>query len=258
MRVGKNHIMTGHLSTWAIPPNQLVLESCEVHIWRVSLQNASTQAQKLQGLLADDEINRAQNFHFSYDRDRFVAVRGLLRILLTFYIQIPPEQIKFCYSSRGKPTLASNQNSTILNFNISHSRELALLAFTYNETIGIDVEYIRPEIVREQIAERFFSVQEAATLRALPDNLQPMAFFNCWTRKEAFIKATGEGLSRPLDQFSVSLAPGEPAKLLDIQGEPQELSNWHVQELDVGPDYGAALVVKKPVKQIHCWEYPTY
>jgi 4'-phosphopantetheinyl transferase len=251
-----NHFITSGLPEWALPPSQPVLDAGDVHVWRVSLHAPSAQAQKLHWLLTDDEMSRAQRFYFSRDRDNFVVVRGLLRVLLGAYLQIPPQAIRFQYSARGKPALVSNQTDPALNFNLSHSHKLALLAFTYNRAIGIDLEYIRPEIAREQIAERYFSAQETETLRALPDNLQPMAFFNCWTRKEAFIKATGEGLARPLDQFSMSLTPGEPARLLHIQGEPQEPSTWLVQELDAGLDYRAVLAVKKPVRQLYCWKNP--
>lgn len=252
-----NHFITSDPPGWALPPPQPVLEVGDVHIWRIFLHAASTQVQRLYGLLANDELERAQRFYFSRDRDHFIVVRGLLRVLLGAYLKISPQTIKFQYSARGKPTLDSNQTDPALNFNLSHSRELALLAFTYNQAIGIDLEYVRPEIVREQIAERYFSAQETETLRALPENLQPTAFFDCWTRKEAFLKATGEGLSRPLDQFSMSLTPGEPARLLHIQGEPQEPSTWLIQELDAGPGYRAALAVKKPVRRLYCWENPT-
>lgn len=241
---------------WVLPSRQPVLEAGDVHVWRVSLHTASAPAQKLHRLLADDEVNRAQRFYFSRDRDNFVVVRGLLRVLLGAYLQIPPQAIKFQYGAGGKPLLASDQTHVALDFNLSHSRELALLAFTYNQAIGIDLEYVQPEIVWEQIAERFFSPQEIASLRALPDNLQPAAFFNCWTRKEAFIKATGEGLSRPLDQFSMSLVPDEAARLLTIQGKPDELSKWFVQDLQPRPGYAAAIVVRNPVKQVYRWEYP--
>ena len=241
---------------WALPPHQPMLEVGDVHVWRVSLHTASAQAQKLYWLLGDDEVNRAQRFYFSRDRDSFVVVRGFLRVFLGTYLQISPQEIKFQYSARGKPLLVSNQTNAALNFNLSHSHELALLTFTYNQAIGIDLEYIRPEIVREQIAERFFSVQETATLRELPESLQPAAFYDCWTRKEAFVKATGEGLSRPLDQFSMSLTPGEPARLLHVQGEPQEPSTWLIQDLDAGSGYRAALAVKKPVSHLHYWETP--
>lgn len=241
---------------WVIPPLQPVLEIGDVHVWYVSLDLESTQVQKLCSLLTDDEISRAQRFYLSHDRDHFIVARGLLRILLGGYSKIPPREIRFQYSTRGKPALAQRQPKATLNFNVSHSHGLALLAFAYDRAIGVDLEYIRPDIIREEIAERFFSLQETELLRSLPESLQPTAFFNCWTRKEAFIKATGEGLFRPLDQFSMSLLPGEPARLLHVQGEPQEPLAWFIQNVDVGSSYKAALVVEKPVRHVSYWKYP--
>jgi 4'-phosphopantetheinyl transferase len=247
--------MTSLSPPWALPPDRPTLEAGDIHVWRLSLHNAASRADGLSQLLAGDEISRAQSFHFPRDHDRFVVVRAVLRILLGMYLRISPLEIAFQYGARGKPALASNHSKNILHFNVAHSHELALLAFRQEGEVGVDLEHIRPEVVRERIAEQFFSRQEAATLRALPEDRQPAAFFNCWTRKEAFIKATGEGLSRPLDQFSVSLAPGEPAGLLDIQGDLQEPSKWLIHQLDGGGDYAAALAVQKPVRQIYCWEY---
>jgi 4'-phosphopantetheinyl transferase len=252
----RNRFMISSIPGWVSPPDMCELKLGDVHVWRVALDTAVYQLGSLRELLASDEIRRMQNFHFSRDRDRFGFVRGILRVLLGVYLQIPPKQIEFHYTAYGKPILALGQIDTALNFNVSHSHELALLAFTRGRAIGVDLENIRPEIAREKIAERFFSPQETATLRMLPDHLQPRAFFNCWTRKEAFVKATGDGLSRSLDQFSMSLVPGEPALLLNIQGEPQEHSNWLIQELDAGPDYAAALAVHGPVGQTYCWECP--
>ncbi|RPI94870.1 MAG: 4'-phosphopantetheinyl transferase superfamily protein [Chloroflexi bacterium] len=247
--------MMTHSNDWNSPAHQPKLELNNIDVWRVSLRSVSTSAKNLFGLLANDEIDRARRFHFQRDRDRFVVVRGVLRILLSAYIPISPEQIRFQYSARGRPFLALDQNDVMLEFNVSHSHEMALLAFTRGPAVGIDVEYVHPDIVHEQVAERFFSAQEIASLRDLPDSLQAAAFFNCWTRKEAFIKATGEGLSRPLDQFSMSLIPDEAARLLTIQGQPEEASRWFVQDLEPGIGYAAALVAQNPVKQIHRWEY---
>jgi len=254
----KVYCMMTHSNDWDSPSRQPKLESNDIHVWRVSLHAASIRVKKLFEMLANDEIDRASRFYFQRDRDCFVIVRGVLRILLSTYIQTPPEQIRFQYSARGKPSLALGQNDAKLDFNVSHSHELALLAFTRGRAVGIDLEYVRPDIVHEQVAERVFSAQEIASLRALSYGLQPAAFFNCWTRKEAFIKATGEGLSRPLDQFSVSLVPGEAARLLAIHGQLEELSKWFIQDLEPRPGYAAALVAQNPVKQIRCWEYPLF
>ncbi len=244
------------MNIWVSPPRQPELESNDVHVWRVSLRVALIHVKDLFRLLAPEEIDRALRFHFQRDHDHFVIVRGVLRILLGAYIQIPPEQSRFQYSARGRPSLALDQADAMLDFNVSHSHELALLTFSRGRAVGIDLEYVRQDIAHEQIAEHFFSAQEVASLQALSDNLRATAFFNCWTRKEAFIKATGEGLSRPLDQFSMSLAPGEAARLLAIQGQPEELSKWFIQDLEPGPGYAAALVAQNPVEHIHHWEYP--
>ncbi len=250
-----DYYMMTHSNAWDSPPRQPVLESNDIHIWRVSLDSASIRVKDLFGLLANDEANRALRFHFQRDVNRFIIVRGVLRLLMSTYIQIPPEQIKFQYGARGRPFLTSDQNDSSLDFNVSHSHGLALLAFTSGRTVGIDLEYVRPDIAHEQVAEYFFSQQEIASLRSLSQNLQSAAFFNCWTRKEAFIKATGEGLSRPLNQFSMSLIPGDTARLLAIQGQPEELFKWFVQGLDPGPGYTAAVVAQNPVTQLRYWEY---
>jgi 4'-phosphopantetheinyl transferase len=244
------------LDPWLSPPQQPELEPNDVHVWRVSLHTASIHAKSLFKLLTPDEVDRALRFHFQRDRDRFVIVRGVLRILLSTYIRIPSGQVRLQYSARGRPSLAPGQSDILLDFNVSHSQELALLAFRRGQAVGIDVEYVRQDIVHEQIAEHFFSAQEVASLRALPGDLRAAAFFHCWTRKEAFIKATGEGLSRPLDQFSMSLVPGEAARLLAVQGQPEEISKWFIQDVEPGPGYAAALVAQSPVEHIHHWDYP--
>ncbi len=249
--------MKSHLTNWVLPLHQPSLKSGDVHIWRVRLPTASAWVEKLMGLLADDEVKRAESFCFSQDRNTFIVVRGLLRVLLGVYLQIPSREIQFNYSTHGKPTVISNRSNAILNFNLSHSRELALLAFMHDQEIGIDIEYIRPEIILDKIAEQFFSAHEVASLHSLPQRLQVAAFFNCWTRKEAFIKATGQGLSRPLNQFSMSLIPGEPARLLSLNQDFQNLDSWFIHEVDVGLDYKAALAVKGTVQQLHYWDCST-
>lgn len=247
--------MTNYSNAWGPPAPQPELGPSDIHVWRVALHDASSKANAVSGLLTNDEIKRAQRFRFQQDRDRFVVVHAVLRILLGVYTPIPPEQICFQYNVHGKPYLALNQNHAMLDFNISHAHEMALLAFARGRAVGIDLEYVRSDIRHEQIAERFFAMQEIASLQSLSGSLQSAAFFNCWTRKEAFTKATGEGLSRSLSQFSMSLVPGEAARLLAIQGQPEEASKWFVQDLEPGPGYAGALVAREPVKQIYRWEY---
>ena len=165
-------------------------------------------------------------------------------MILGRYLGVHPRKLHFFYGANGKPELATVAGDETLRFNLSHSDGLALLAVTRGRQIGVDLERIRKDLAGEQIAARFFSPRETAELHAVPGNAKPAAFFNCWARKEAFIKATGEGLSCPLDLFDVSLVPGEPAALLSVRGDSQEASRWALRELMAGSGYAAALAVE--------------
>jgi 4'-phosphopantetheinyl transferase len=191
------------------------------------------------------EVARADRFHFEKDRRQFVIGRGLLRTILGRYLNLKPHGLRFGYAAQGKPFLMGIGDSTC-RFNLSHSAGVVLIAVTANREPGIDLERIRPEFANETIAEEFFSSQEIAALRRLPAYVQPEAFFNCWTRKEAYLKARADGLSFPLSQFSVSLIPGEPAALLRVHGEPDETARWSLLHLDPGTGYVGALVVEGP------------
>jgi 4'-phosphopantetheinyl transferase len=215
-----------------------------------------SRIQKLRQLLPSDEQSRADRFYFAKDREHFIAAHGLLRVILAFYLHMEPERLHFCYSPYGKPALASILGRNALSFNIAHSHGLALYGFTRGRKIGIDLEYIYYDIVCEDIAERFFSPVEKAMLCALPPKVRHEAFFNCWTRKEAYVKARGEGLYFSLDKFDVSLAPGEPAKLLKVEEEPGEAARWSLRELEPGPKYAAALAVEGHEWQLKCWHWP--
>jgi 4'-phosphopantetheinyl transferase len=237
---------------------KLSLADDEVHVWRVSLDLDTPRVQSLQRTLASDEQARADRFHFQRDRDRFIVARGLLRVVLARYLGTNPGQLRFCYSSYGKPSLVSRDGQDALSFNVSHSQELGLYAITRNRKIGVDLEYIRTDFACEQIAKRFFSSRENATLRSLTPRLKHQAFFTCWTRKEAYIKARGEGLSLPLDQFDVSMIPGEPALLVNTRGDPQEANHWSLRELEPGPGYVAALAVEGQGWQLRFWQWPAW
>ena len=210
----------------------------------------------LRHTLTADECQRAERYVFEKDRTHFVVARGLLRVLLGRYLRQDPQHLRFTYGPHGKPALATDTGGMSLRFNVSHSHGLALYAITRGREVGVDVERIRPEVAQEKIAERFFSPREVTVLRALPTPLQAPAFFACWTRKEAYIKAKGDGLSLPLDQFDVSLAPGEPAALLHTTWDPQEAACWALQDLAPAPDYRAAVVVAGHDWRLTCWEGP--
>lgn len=225
-----------------------VLQPGEVHIWRFALDVVGTAYQDLLRVLTEEERARAARFHFERDRRHFISGRGILRNLLGRYAGTSPGEIRFEHAQYGKPHLDSGINSR-LRFNLSHSHGFALLAVTLEREIGIDIEKVRPEVATEQIAEDFFSETEVRTLRSLPETEQATAFFTCWTRKEAYIKARGEGLSFPLDRFDVSLAPQEPAALLRTLDDPGEAALWRMENIDPYPGYAGAIVVLG-----HDWE----
>ncbi|HZP83813.1 MAG TPA: 4'-phosphopantetheinyl transferase superfamily protein [Chthonomonadaceae bacterium] len=230
-------------SLWDALPPDLTLPLDEVHVWRGSLVQPAAFVESLATTLSPDERARAAAFYFERDRQRFLVGRGLLRALLSAYLGIPARRIAFTYGPRGKPAL-SEACGCDLTFNVSHSHDLALYAITRARRIGVDIERIR-ELDVEGVAARFFSPAEIAALRALPAQERPAAFFRCWTRKEAFVKARGDGLALPLNQFDVSLTPGA-ARLSSIRWDTEEAARWHLEELSVGGHYVAALAVEGP------------
>lgn len=240
---------------WSSPPQSLKLLNNNVHVWRANLDQPAERLHLLRQTLCDDELQRAERFYFERDRARFVVGRGLLRFILSRYLEIAANKLQFCYSSRGKPELAETLNANQIRFNLSHSQELVLYAVTRDRSIGIDVEYIRPMPEAEQIVKSFFSTYENSVFQHLPPDRKQLAFFNCWTRKEAFVKAIGDGLSLPLDRFDVSLTPGEPARLLGIKGDRTYSTRWSLQDLTPAPGYAAALAVEGQGWNLSCWEW---
>jgi len=249
--------MTSLDHLWCPSPAMLTLSSAEVHVWQACLNPAASYVEDLQRALSADELQRAARFHFPRDRRRYTVARGVLRDILGRYLGRPPSELLFRYSAYGKPALADDFDVAGVRFNVSHSHEMGLFAVTCGREVGVDIEYLGREIRGEEIAEHFFSAQERANLRALPAEMKHRAFFNCWTRKEAYIKAHGEGLSLPLDQFDVSLAPGEPAALLATRSDPREALRWSLQALTPGPGYVAALAVEGQGWQLTCWQWST-
>ncbi len=243
-------------TTWSFPPKNLTLGNDEVHVWRAALNVQASHVQCLRRTLTADERSRAERFHFQKDREHFIVARGLLRAILGRYLDVEPSQLRFSYSPYGKPSLARESGSGDLCFNVSHADGLALYAVTRGRQLGVDIERVRADLADEQVAERFFSQQELAELRTFSGSMRSQAFFNCWTRKEAYIKARGEGLSLPLDQFDVSLAPGGPAALLSTAGNPQEAFRWSLRELNPGSGYVAALAAEGDDWQLKCWQWP--
>jgi 4'-phosphopantetheinyl transferase len=248
-----------HSEEWEIPPDQVVLSEDEVHVWRVSVLQPLATIRYLRSLLSRDEIARAERFRFEKDRYRFIVTHGLLRILLARYLNIPfvsASQLQFCSNAYGKPSLDLDMQDHVLNFNLSHSHELILFAFTYVRQVGVDIEYMRPALDFESLAQHSFSPLENEMLRALPTSERVKAFYQCWSRKEAYIKARGKGLAIPLDSFDVSLRSDEPAALLNSREDPHETARWRMCTLHPHPDYASALAVEGDGWHLHCWQLP--
>lgn len=241
---------------WLEPRGDYHLPEDEVHVWRVGIDWFPEQIVELEQALSRDELERADRFHFAVDRMRYVVGRGVLRQLLARGLSTRPEALRFDYSGFGKPGMATGVARSQLQFNLSHSGDIVLIGLTVGRALGIDVERMRTDLAVEKIAQRFFSPRERAALATLEPGRQADGFFTCWTRKEAYIKAHGEGLSLPLDGFDVSLLPGEAARLLETRPDPAEAQRWVLRELDVGRGYKAALAVEGTDWQLRTWEWP--
>jgi 4'-phosphopantetheinyl transferase len=225
-------------------PRPLALGENEVHVWIASLDDPGAALADLLATLAPPERERAERFHFPKHRDRWIVARGVLRAVLGGYLGRAAAALEFDYNTHGKPALRPRPGDPDLRFNLSHSEGLALYGVSLNREIGADVEALRRDFGTAEIAERFFSPAERSALRALPPDQQCDAFFACWTRKEAYIKARGRGLSLPLDAFDVSLAPGEPAALLATRDDPAQRDRWSVRALDPGPGFAGAVMAE--------------
>lgn len=237
--------MTNSEILWNPPPSNLTLSNNEVHVWCVNLNLPASRVEQLAQNLSPDEQGRADRFYFGRHKRRFIVARGFLRIILGNYLDMEPDNLVFSYSERGKPELAFNSREGMLCFNVSHSHELGLYAITRDHHIGIDIEHFRSNLDLEQLAKRYFSPREYAVISSLHPDQKQEVFYNCWTQKEAYLKATGEGLAG-LEGVEVSLDPGKPAALLSIKGNTQSACCWSVHQLRIPkPGYAAALVVEK-------------
>ena len=244
---------------WNSPPTYLGAPSNMIHVWRASLDPPVRYVERLMCVLSDAEHVRAGQFYFERDRKRFITGRALLRIILGRYLAMSPDRLQLDYGVAGKPALSASQARQGIEFSVSHSHGLILYAVTYNGRIGIDVERVRPIPNTDHIAERIFSLREYAVFRALPLEQRQAAFFCAWTRKEAYLKACGAGLSRELDRIDVSLAPFEPARRVCVHGDPQAPSHWSLQELAPAPGYVAAVASEgKSGPPLSCLQWPEW
>jgi len=223
--------------------NRRSLAENEVHLWGINLDAVAPGESRWRTVLSPDELARADRFHFARDRQHFTATRALLRTVLGSYLGSDPSRLTFVYSDKGKPFLGAN-SAIPVQFNVSHSGGRAVLAFSLGRDVGVDVERVRHNFDCDVLAERYFSPGERKALIALPLSERWSGFFRCWTRKEAYIKAHGAGLSLLLDSFDVSIVRGERNALLATRPDACEAERWSLCEVDVGEGYAAALCVK--------------
>jgi 4'-phosphopantetheinyl transferase len=236
-------------------PQRLTPPEHEVDVWVAWLDVTVSELRRLERTLTADERRRAERFRLGRHRDRFVAGRGLLRDVLGRYLGSRPEHVSFSYGARGKPALAPAVDHTPLAFNLAHSGALALVAVTANGAVGVDVERVREDVDCERIGAQFFSAHENRTLRSLPRSHREEAFFTCWTRKEAYVKARGCGLALPLDAFDVSLAPGSVARLLRAPASSDEARGWWLLDCSPADGYVGAVAGDGPAAALRRWQW---
>jgi 4'-phosphopantetheinyl transferase len=237
---------------WPPPPLHPSLERKQIHVWQTKLDQPDDRLPTYLRFLSENELAQADRFHFAEHRRDFIVGRAFLRTALGRYLGVDGARVIFDYTTYGKPSIAGPKSQYGLFFNLTHSHHLALLAVTLEGDVGIDVEYVHN--VDDGIPERYFSPSEVSALRALPKNLQQEAFFNCWTRKEAYIKSLGEGLSLALDSFDVSLEPGAPAAILGIRHRAEQPSAWTLMHLTPTEGYVGALAIRARDCSLRFWK----
>lgn len=235
---------------WAAPATRPVLGAADVHVWRAGLDLDPALLTPLTDTLSIDERGRATRYSSPLHRDRWVAARGILRRILARYLRTDPALIRFSYGAHGKPAVEGGDGDGLC-FTLSHAGGLALYAVTMGRRVGIDVEVPRHDLDIEAIGARHFSAAEARALAAQSAGRRAEAFFRCWTRKEAYIKALGLGLTCPLGRFTVSLGP-QPALLADAD-DPGAPGRWSLHALEPGSGYVAALAVESLACHLSCW-----
>jgi 4'-phosphopantetheinyl transferase len=226
----------------------------DIHVWATVLAPPATILEDRSRNLSPDERERAGKFKFEKHRNRYIAGRGAMRDVLGRYLGVGPKDLRFVYSENGKPVLAGEFANAGIHFNLAHTGELALLAVTRIGAVGVDVESVRPVNNVNELVARFFSPRENALFQKVPDENKPAAFFNLWTRKEALLKATGEGITRSLSLVEVSFLPGEPARLIAISGDTVKAARWSLREMTPATGYTAAVAIQAENVRVQCWK----
>ncbi|MEO6537019.1 MAG: 4'-phosphopantetheinyl transferase superfamily protein [Ferruginibacter sp.] len=227
----------------------------QVHVWRASIDLTEVAIQKLLQILSADEVEKANRFHFQKDKKRFIAARGILRQILGGYTGTSPDKLRFNYTANGKPVLATNTDTDTLKFNLSHSGSFALYGFSLHQNIGIDIECIRHDISAVQIAQKFFSKKEISLLGQVDNDKFHQLFFQLWTRKEAILKANGEGISSSMEKIDVSLINGRGLSAVTLPSDESEGMRWYVQDLFPDHGFSGAIAVEEGLTEIYYLHY---
>lgn len=240
------------------PPFAPPVGDGEVLVWRITLDDLDGSWQDALALLDDHERWRADRLQGWRDRQRFVVAHAALRAILGRSLAIHPAEVRFAGGPGAKPSLEGAAGDG-LRFNLSHSYQLAVVALARRRDVGVDIERLRQSLPHEAIAAEFFSLAERAALAALPPGQRTRAFYRCWTRKEAFVKARGLGLRAPLGSFDVTLAPGEPARLLACREAGVDAGAWSLDDLDLPPGYVGAVAASGQDWRVRClsWSWPS-
>ena len=222
-------------------PCRVTLPAPDIEVWLMSLDTRVDRIKQCFALLSRDEQARAERFHFERDRRRFTVARGMLRVLLGKQLGMAPATIEFRYAQYGKPQVSDR--ATPIHFNVSHSAEMAIYAISRDCVPGVDIEHVNRDIEAEALAQRFFSHRECAELQRIPAADRKRAFLAAWTRKEAIIKSTGDGLRLPLNQIEVTIAPDAPPELLSIMRGP--IKDWTLYPVNAGREYVATVAANR-------------
>lgn len=231
----------------SFPPNQPLAKD-EIHVWLAGLEDADICVEYCADCLSSAERDRAAHFKFAPDRKRYLIAHGALRSILGMYLSVRPSAIELGSGPAGKPKLARSFASDELEFNLSHSGEVALIAVMRGTEVGIDIEHIQKGFAFQSIAQRFFTSSEVAALQNLPPHLQRETFYKCWTSKEALVKAKGTGLSGPLDEVQIALT-ATGVRITPVG------RGWSLSEVGPIGGYAAALAVAMPERKVECYRW---
>ena len=239
--------------TWKIAPDGLEISADHVDVWLASTDPGERQIREYKALLSPAELARMEKFRVEFKYREYIVTRGLLRRVMTKMTGLDVTGIDFDYGEHGKPSFPVCAESGSAAFNVSHSHGLALVALTLGGRLGVDLERIRPKAEWRSLAEHYFSAAEIQALNGYPGESGLKAFFTCWTRKEAFVKALGAGVSYGLKEFDVSIDPDEADAALTIRSEDEDAARWLIKKLPVPASHVAALALDRPVCNIRLW-----